>query len=149
MKLLLLREHPEWSERAVEWFHSKWNIPAAAYRESIADCQRADGAVPQWYLALDEHEEIIGGLGVIENDFHKRHDLTPNVCAVYVEPAHRRQGVARVMLAFVCGDMAQFGIKALYLLTDHTDFYEKCGWSYLCMTEEDGGGFARVYQKEL
>lgn len=98
---------------------------------------------------LDDSGEIAAGIGVIENDFHKRRDLSPNVCAVYVEPAHRGQGIARFMLDFVCRDLAAFGVKTVYLLTDHTGFYEKCGWSFLCMAEEDGGGFTRVYQKVL
>lgn len=33
-------------------------------------------------------------MGVIENDFHDRKDLTPNVCAVYTEE-YRCQGVCR------------------------------------------------------
>ena len=33
-------------------------------------------AVPQWYLAL-ESDRIIGGMRVIENDFHPRKDLAP------------------------------------------------------------------------
>ena len=37
-----------------------------------------------WYLCLD-NERIVGGLGVIENNFHNRKDLAPNVCAVYTE----------------------------------------------------------------
>lgn len=46
-----------------------------------------------WYLCLD-NERIVGGLGVIENDFHNRKDLTPNVCAVYTEQKYRCQGIA-------------------------------------------------------
>lgn len=53
------------------------------------------------------------------------------------------------MLDFVCRDLAAFGVKTVYLLTDHTGFYEKCGWSFLCMAEEDGGGFTRIYQKVM
>ena len=34
-----------------------------------------------WYLCIDG-DRSIGGLGVIENDFHDRIDLAPNVCAV-------------------------------------------------------------------
>ena len=149
MNMLLLRAHPEWNERAVQWFHEKWRVPAEAYRESILACQQPGCVVPQWYLVLDDSGEIAAGIGVIENDFHKRRDLSPNVCAVYVEPAHRGQGIARFMLDFVCRDLAAFGVKTVYLLTDHTGFYEKCGWSFLCMAEEDGGGFTRVYQKVL
>ena len=48
----------------------------------MEECLEEKGPVPQWYMALDG-ERIIGGMGVIENDFHDRKDLAPNVCAVY------------------------------------------------------------------
>jgi hypothetical protein len=38
--------------------------------------------------------EIIGGLGVIENGFHDRKDLTPNACAVYTERERCGNGIA-------------------------------------------------------
>ena len=57
-------------------------------------------------------------------------DLSPNVCAVYVDEPFRRQGVARFLLQTVCADMASLGIPTLYLLTDHAGFYERCGWSF-------------------
>ena len=85
-----------------------------------------------------EEDTIIGGLGVIANDFHDRKDLTPNVCAVYVEAEHRCQGIAGELLNFVCVDMASFGIDTLYLVTDHTGFYERYGWEFLCMVQGDG-----------
>lgn len=85
-----------------------------------------------------ENGEIVGGLGVIENDFHERKDLAPNVCAVYTEEAHRCKGIAGKLLDFVCEDMEKFGIDTLYLLTDHTSFYERYGWEFLCMVREDG-----------
>ena len=67
---------------------------------------------------------LFGGIGVIENDFHNRKDLTPNVCAVYVEENYRCQGIAGKLLEYVCEDMRSFGTKTLYLITDHTGFYE-------------------------
>ena len=87
-EIVKLREHPERKEEAAAWFHEKWGIPLEAYRASMAPCLKKEGAVPQWYIAVRD-EEIIGGLGVIENDFHDRKDLSPNVCAVYVEEAYR------------------------------------------------------------
>ena len=92
-------------------------------------------------------EKIIAGLGVIENDFHNRKDLSPNVCAVYVEPQYRSQGIAGKMLSFVCEDMKVKGIDTLYLLTDHTNFYERYGWDFLCMVQCDGeSDLSRMYQ---
>jgi len=86
---------------------------------------------------MDE-DRIIGGLGVIANDFHDRVDLTPNVCAVYVEEDARGNGIAGQLLNFACRDMADRGITTLYLLTDHTEFYERYGWEFLCMAQGDG-----------
>lgn len=137
MEIWNLRDHPELAGRAAEWFHSKWDIPLAAYTESIGACLAGGGAVPQWYLAM-EAGDMLGGAGVIENDFHDRKDLTPNVCAVYVEPSHRCRGIAGAVLEHICRDMAALGLPTLYLVTDHTAFYERYGWRYLCPAQGEG-----------
>lgn len=77
-----------------------------------------------WYLCLDG-ENIVGGLGVIENDFHERKDLFPNVCAVYTDVAYRGQDIAWHLLNMVVEDMKAKGISPIYLITDHTGFYER------------------------
>lgn len=46
--------------------------------------------------------------------------------------------VAGMLLDFVCCDMASHGIGTLYLLTNHTGFYERYGWEYLCPATGDG-----------
>ena len=120
-----------------ELFHQKLGIPKEAYLESMEECLLGASAVPQWYVAFDG-SKIIGGLGVIENDFHNRPDLTPNVCAVFVEPDYRSRGIAGALLDFVCTDMKARGIDTLYLLTDHDSFYERYGWEYLCPARGDG-----------
>lgn len=127
-----------------EWFHEKWGIPLEEYLKSMAECLDGKSAVPQWYVAV-EGNKIIGGLGVIENDFHNRKDLTPNVCAVYVEEEYRCQGIAGRLLNFVCEDMKSKGIKTLYLVTDHTSFYERYGWEFLCMVQGDDKEETRMY----
>lgn len=148
-RLLYLRENPQWQERAAAWFHQKWHIPLTAYLESMAACARGGEAIPQWYLLLNEREEIMAGMGAIANDFHLRPELTPNLCAVYVEARYRRQGAARRMLDAVCADLKGLGLEQVYLLTDHVGFYERCGFSFLCMAQEEGGGMARMYTRML
>lgn len=89
---LTLRQLPQLKDEAAQWFHEKWGVPQAAY----LDCMNAylnHETEYGWYLCLDG-ARIIGGLGVIENDFHNRKDLTPNVCAVYTEAAYRGRGIA-------------------------------------------------------
>lgn len=142
---LKIREYAGLKEEAAQWFHSKWNIPMEAYLESMEQCLKKERAVPQWYVTVDG-DRIVGGLGVIENDFHDRKDLTPNVCAVYVEEEYRCRGIAGKLLDFVCRDMKEKGIDTLYLLTDHDSFYERYGWEFLCTAQGDGEqGLSRMY----
>ena len=110
-KILRLTDRPELKEQAARWFHEKWGIPLEAYMESMEECLEEKGPVPQWYMALDG-ERIIGGMGVIEN--------------------------AGSLLRYVCADMKEKGIDPLYLITDHTSFYERYGWEYLCMVQGEG-----------
>jgi GNAT superfamily N-acetyltransferase len=133
---ITLREKPQLKEKAAEWFHQKWGVPTEAYLE----CMEAylSGATEYgWYLCMDD-DNIIGGMGVIENDFHDRKDLSPNVCAVYTEDKYRCKGIAGQLLDMVVNDMKSKGITPLYLVTDHTGFYERYGWEFLCMVQGDG-----------
>ena len=135
-ELIYIDERAEWLEKAAAWFHQKWGIPLEAYRESMEESLRTE-QYPRWLVAV-RGERIIGGLGVIQNDFHARRDLFPNVCAVYVEEDCRGRGLAGVLLRAICDSMAERGIKTLYLLTDHICFDERYGWEYLCDAMGEG-----------
>lgn len=136
---------PALAPEAARWFHTKWGIPAAAYLESMQTSLRKTGAVPQWYIVLDKGN-IIAGAGVIENDYHDRKDLTPNICALYVEEPYRCRGIAGRLLDYICNDMADQGIRTLYLLTEHTTFYERYNWKFFCMVQGDGEShLSRMY----
>ncbi len=144
-KIIRLKDKPTLKKITAQWFHEKWGVPLNAYLESMEDCLSGDNAVPQWYMAM-EGDRIIGGMGVIENDFHDRKDLTPNVCAVYTEEDCRGRGIAGALLNYVCADMKKLGIDTLYLVTDHTSFYERYGWKFLCMVQgNDEPDMTRMY----
>lgn len=140
-----LRERPDLLDRAAAWFAERWDVPAEAYRASMTACAERPGDVPQWYAVLDDDGAIVAGCGIIENDFHDRPDLTPNLCALYVEPARRGEGIARRLLDFARRDMGARGCDRLYLVTDHERLYERCGWEFLCMATDDEGAPIRLY----
>lgn len=149
--IVMISKNPLLIEKASDWFSSKWKIPKQAYIESMEESIRhTEAAIPEWYIAIKEDKTIIGGCGVIANDFHDRLDLTPNVCAVYVEDEYRRRGIAGKLLNMVCEDMYSRGIRTLYLLTDHVGFYERYGWDFLCMVQGDGDeSLSRMYMRRL
>lgn len=128
-----LRQHPELKDKAATWFSLKWNIPAKEYLKCMEEY--LDGKSEYgWYLCLDE-DKIIGGLGVIDNDFHERKDLTPNICAVYIEDNYRCKGIAGNLLNLAVIDLRNKGISPVYLVTDHIGFYERYDWKFLCLVQ--------------
>ena len=133
---ITLRERADLKNRAAEWFHCKWGVPTEAYLECMEAYLKKETEYG-WYLCMND-DKIVGGMGVIENDFHDRKDLTPNVCAVYTEKDYRCKGIAGHLLNMVVDDMKSKGITPIYLVTDHTDFYERYGWEFLCMVQGDG-----------
>ena len=139
-----LRQKPEKKDEAAAWFHDKWHVPQESYLECMETYLNNETEYG-WYLCLD-HERIVGGLGVIENDFHNRKDLTPNVCAVYIEKEYRCQGIAGRLLDIVVKDTKSKGITPIYLITDHTGFYERYEWEFLCMVQGDNeSNMTRMY----
>lgn len=146
ISIIPLRDMPERLLEAARWFHDKWGIPLQAYLDSMRDCLSDPSRIPQWYLALSSGGNILGGAGLIENDFHPRKDLSPNLCALYVEKSARGQGIAGSLLQFIRRDAFALGHERLYLLTDHGGFYERYGWRYLCGIRGDFGDGSRVYQ---
>lgn len=136
LKYITLREMPDLKEYAADWFHTKWGVPKEAYLDCM-DAYLREKTEFGWYLCLDE-DRIVGGMGVIENDFHNRKDLSPNICAVYTEEEYRNQGIAGNLLNMTVNDLGQKGINPVYLVTNHVGFYERYGWKFLCMVQGDG-----------
>ena len=135
LSYITLREKPEIKDAAASWFQNKWGVPKEAYLECMAIYLNKEKEYG-WYLCLDG-EKIVAGMGIIENDFHDRKDLSPNVCAVYTEEEYRGKGIAGKLLDMVVEDMKSKGITPIYLVTDHTGFYERYGWEFLCMVQGD------------
>ena len=136
LQFLSLSERPELKEYAADWFHNKWGVSKEAYLKCM-DAYLSGDTEYGWYICLNE-DKIVGGVGVIENDFHNRKDLKPNICAVYTEKNYRKQGIAGRLLHMTVEDLRSKGISTVYLVTDHTGFYERYGWKFLYMVQGDG-----------
>lgn len=136
LQFLSLSERPELKEYAADWFHNKWGVSKEAYLKCM-DAYLSGDTEYGWYICLNE-DKIVGGMGVIENDFHNRKDLKPNICAVYTEENYRKQGIAGRLLHMTVEDLRSKGISPVYLVTDHTGFYERYGWKFLCIVQGDG-----------
>ncbi len=145
MQIISINDCPAVLESAARWFSGRWQIPAQAYLDSMHDGLNRPDGIPKWYLAM-EGDGIIGGCGIIANDFHDHPDLTPNLCALWVEEEYRCRGIAGKLLAHAVREAGTMGYEKLYLVTDHTSFYERYGWAFLTMVNGDDGCPTRMYE---
>ena len=147
MHIINIREYPDWLEKAADYFSVRWNIDRQLYVDSMKDSLSTDNPVPRWYLML-RGDGIIGGFGLIENDFMVRTDLCPWLCALYIEPEERGQRLGSELLAHGRREAAKLGYYKLYLNTTHIGYYEKYGWRYLGDFEHQSGENTRVYEAD-
>jgi tRNA (cmo5U34)-methyltransferase len=145
-EIISIRYRPEYSERAIDWFASKWGIDRAEYEKSFDDCISKNESLPQWYLAIGENNEIIGGCGLILNDFVDRTDLFPYLCALYVEEKARGHALGSKLLEYARTDAGRLGFDKLYLCTDHTSYYERYGWTHIGTGRHVWGETSRIYE---
>lgn len=143
-----IKDKPEYKNKAVDWFSSKWGIPKIEYEKSFNDAINGNELLPQWFFVLNEKDEIIAGCGLIENDFVNRTDIKPFLCALFVEPKYRLQKLASLLLQNARIKGAELGFEKLYLCTNHTSFYEKCGWTHIGFGTHLSGDISRIYEAE-
>lgn len=145
MKIISVRENPEWKDAAIDYISSKWNAPRIIYEDCITHAITALNPLPQWYLLMDEGK-IIGCAGLITNDFISRMDLYPWLCALFIEKEQRGNGYAARLIEKVKTDARKAGFRNLYISTDHIGFYEKYGFKYIGTGYHPWNEESRIYE---
>lgn len=110
MKLISVKEYPEWKEPAIKYFQSKWASEQSmkVYDDCIKHCITTKSPLSQWYLSLNQ-EKIIGCAGLITNDFISRMDLYPWTCTLYIEEFYRGNEYGRLLLEHAQADAKKVG----------------------------------------
>ena len=151
MKTISVREHPMALQRFVDYFAKCWASEQTRpiYQNCIEHTVSAVSSLPQWYLLLDSKEEILGGIGLITNDFISRMDLYPWLCALHVEEPYRKKGYGAHLVQHACLEASRLGYSDVYLCTGMLGYYEKLGVSYLGDGYHPWGSKSRIYKRDL
>ncbi|THE13044.1 GNAT family N-acetyltransferase [Bacillus timonensis] len=150
MKIISIKENPEYMKRAITYFQSKWANEQSmmVYEDCIEHCMTSPNPLPQWYLLMKD-EKIIGCAGLITNDFISRMDLYPWVCAVYIEEKYRGNNYSSILLERAKKDAKAGGFSNVYLCTDHIGLYEKYGFNHVGTGYHPWGASSRIYSVTL
>ena len=149
MKIISIRENPEYKDQAINYFQSKWQtVLPVIYEDCINHSIDSMNPLPQWYL-LEKGSSIIGCAGLITNDFISRMDLYPWICAIYIEKNHRGNNYGSLLIDKAKKDAKDAKFKYLYLSTEHVGYYEKFGFVYIGQGYHPWGDESRIYQCQL
>lgn len=150
MKIISIRNQPEYANIAIKYFQDKWanENSMKIYSDSIINCITAKAPLPQWYLLYDNNE-IIGCAGLITNDFISRMDLYPWICALYIEEKHQGKALGNLLLTQAKKDTKEAGFDSLYLCTDHVGYYEHYGFNYIATGYHPWGDESRIYEYNI
>lgn len=142
-----IRENPEFAEQAIQYFTERWGIDERIYRDCMMNSLKTRNALPRFYLML-EGKRILGGFGLIMNDFVSRQDLFPYLCALYIEEDQRGKALGSRLLEHGRQEAGRLGFDKLYLCTDHIGYYEKYYWRYIGEGYHPWNASCRIYEKD-
>lgn len=128
-----LAEVPEALQACLDWADLEWSVVANFTLEDwVKEFQRIDQSpVDQVFVALNNTVPV-GMIWVLAHeDVDSHRHLTPWLSGLVVDPAQRKTGVARALVAFAEARAAEEMTPVLHLLTVIPNFYFRLGWSVI------------------
>ena len=95
------------------------------------------------------NNQVIGVVSLWRNDLTSRQDLCPYMATLFVKEEYRNKGVGRKLQEKCIDEARRLGYHYLYLITDHKNYYEKIGWTFLEEAPLNDGNYTRIYQYKL
>lgn len=142
-----IRENPGFAEEAIQYFTKRWGIDERIYRDCIMHSLTTSSNLPRFYLMI-EGDQVIGGFGLITNDFVSRQDLSPYLCALYIEEDMRGMKLGSQLLEHGRKESSRLGFDKLYLCTSHNDYYEKYSWRFIGSGYHPWNDASKIYEAD-
>ena len=120
--------------------HQRRNEEEAEGNGQVEHDQRRDLAIRREHLQYRQRKarRIEAGNAVLQDE--------DRILRFFAGQDHRCRGIAGRLLNTAVADLRKKGVSPVYLVTDHTGFYERYGWEFLCPVHCEGeDGTSRMY----
>lgn len=155
-----LAHRPEFIETVAQWWfdHDQQQRRKTTFAQSadldattraLHGCLQTDD-IPQ-VITATVFGEVIGAVGLFDNDQLQGVDLAPWVANVYVHPDYRGHAVGSLLMKAVEAKATSMGLPTLYAKSttrDHAAFLEKNGYTVHDISQKIGGKIL-IFYKEL
>lgn len=145
LSLTTIAARPDLAEPVARWIWEEWGRKKGRPFERIlarVSSRTARVGLEQCVVLLDG-DTPAGTASLVAEDADSRPDLSPWLASVFVAPAARGRGYARVLVTAVESAAREAGFPALWLFTDSAaGLYASLGWRDAGPLVENGKAYA-------
>ena len=116
----------------------------------IAEMLRAN-KFTDWeaFFVAMEDDAIIGYCSFLKEDYYPENRYSPWISSIFVTEGARGKRVSHKMIEAVVAYAKKLRFSRVYIPSDMTGFYEKCGFRPIDRLENYGGGIDTIFMREI
>ena len=101
------------------------------------------------FFAAIEGDELIGYCSFLKEDYYPENRYSPWISSVFVAESARGKRVSHKMIETVIAYAKEHQFSKVYIPSDITGFYEKCGFTPIDSLKNYGGGIDTIFMREI
>jgi len=155
VSIKLLADYPHLIAAVGEMRWKEWGHPpepdSLDWWVNVTMQESGRSKLPVTWVAVDDHNQAVGAVGLAAFDIEERHDRSPWIIGMIVAAHYRSKGIGSQLLATLELFAHQNGYSRIWVGTGgHAiDFYQKCGWRLTEVVERPTGEKVLILGKSL
>ena len=101
-----------------------------------------------FFVAVDR-DRIIGYCSFLKEDYYPENRYSPWISSIFVEEGARGKRVSHRMIEAAVAYAKEHGFSRVYIPSDMSEFYEKCGFAPIDSLKNYGGDVDTVFMRAL
>lgn len=110
-----------------------------------------DNRLTEWeaFFVAIENDAIIGCCSFLKEDYYPENRYCPWISSVFVTESARGKRVSHQMIETVIAYAKEHKFSKVYIPSDMTGFYEKCGFTPVGLLKNYAGDMDTIFMREI